>query len=81
MYRLPTCMGHYSGTSLKGLPKFRKPLNQEQKLWSQQAHLNTLLPLKKENLCISSKKIVVIKCLSQTVPLFSCPDHFILCIG
>jgi len=45
---LSLSLASYSGTSIKE--------SSELSFHSQQVHLNTFLPLKKENLCITSKK-------------------------
>jgi len=48
--------------NVKGLPELRKPLNLGQRILF---YLNTFLPLKKKNLCLTSKKMVP-KCLLQS---------------
>jgi len=46
----------YSGTSLKRIPELSKPLNYGQKISVPTGPPQHILPLKKVNLCITSKK-------------------------
>ena len=73
MWKLCVCVHKlYSGASVKGLPKLRKPLDKEFQF--QQILLNVLLPFKKENFYI------LLSNLTLSIPVLSIFTVFALIV-